>query len=165
MSAQQSWPALLPQVMAQQGKELKVVNASISGDTTGNGLARLPELLKLHQPQQVFITLGANDGLRGFTPDIIRSNLVEMITLIEQAGAKAILMQVQAPPNYGQRYSQAFAQVFQQVSQSRQTPLVAFFFEPIILKTQLMVVGGLHPTPQAQPLIAEFVAQQLSPYL
>ncbi|MDO6528050.1 arylesterase [Motilimonas sp. 1_MG-2023] len=165
MAAQQSWPTLLPQVMAQQGKSIKVVNASISGDTTGNGLARLPDLLKLHQPQQVLITLGANDGLRGFAPDIIRSNLTEMINLIQQAGGQAMLMQVQAPPNYGKRYSQAFAQVFQQVSEEKQAPLLAFFLEPIILQPDLMMADGLHPKVEAQPIIAEFVAGQLKQYL
>lgn len=165
MSAQQSWPTLLPQVMAQQGKSINVINASISGDTTGNGLARLPDLLKRHQPQQVFITLGANDGLRGFAPNIIRSNLTKMITLIKQSGGQAMLMQVQAPPNYGKRYSQAFAQVFQQVSEANQAPLLAFFLEPIILQPNLMMADGLHPKAEAQPIIAEFVAEQIKEYL
>lgn len=165
MAAEQSWPALLPERLAKQGKPYKVVNASISGDTSGNGLARLPELLKLHQPDYVFITLGANDGLRGFAPNILRNNLTQMITLVKQAKGQAMIMQVQAPPNYGQRYSQAFAKVFTQVSKEQSVPLLPFFLEPVILQPELMMPDGLHPTAAAQPSIADFVSKQLISYL
>ena len=165
MSAEQSWPALLPERLAKQGKPYQVINASISGDTTGNGLARLPELLRLHQPEYVFITLGANDGLRGFAPNIIRNNLTQMITLVKQAKGQAMIMQVQAPPNYGKRYSQAFAQVFTQVSKEQGVPLLPFFLEPVILQPELMMPDGLHPKAAAQPSIADFVSEQLISHL
>lgn len=165
MAAEQSWPALLPERLAKQGKPYQVVNASISGDTSGNGLARLPELLKLHQPDYVFITLGANDGLRGFAPHILRNNLTKMITLVKQAGGQAMIMQVQAPPNYGKRYSQAFAQVFTEVSEAQSVPLLPFFLEPIILQPDYMMPDGLHPTAAAQPHIANFVSEQLISHL
>ncbi len=103
MPAEKSWPALLPPLLAQQAQPTTVINASISGDTSGNGLARLPKLLKQHKPDFVLIELGANDGLRGFHPKILRNNLSQMITEIKKVRSQPLLMQIEVPPNYGKR--------------------------------------------------------------
>ncbi|GAB3527624.1 multifunctional acyl-CoA thioesterase I/protease I/lysophospholipase L1 [Photobacterium proteolyticum] len=165
MRAEQSWPVLMEPVLAQQGHSINVVNASISGDTTGNGLARLPNLLQQHNPDYVIIELGANDGLRGFSPSTIRNNLGQMITRIHDEGATALLMQIHVPPNYGKRYSEIFSKIYPQLSKQYNAPLLPFFLEKIILKQDWMMEDGLHPKPDAQPWIAQFVASELTPYL
>ncbi|UXI02815.1 multifunctional acyl-CoA thioesterase I/protease I/lysophospholipase L1 [Photobacterium sp. TY1-4] len=165
MPAEKSWPVLLEPILIAQGHEIEVVNASISGDTTGNGLARLPQLLQRHQPDYVIIELGANDGLRGFPPKTIRNNLRQMITQIHDQGAQALLMQIRIPPNYGKRYSDSFSQIYPALSQQYEAPLLPFFLEQVILKPEWMMEDGLHPTSEAQPWIAAFMASELAPHL
>ncbi|WP_415232189.1 multifunctional acyl-CoA thioesterase I/protease I/lysophospholipase L1 [Psychromonas sp.] len=165
MPIEQSWPSLLSAELHTLDKSTTVVNASISGDTTNNALARLPGLLSLHKPTSVLIELGANDGLRGFSPSLVKANLEQMISLIKDQNGNAILMQIQVPPNYGKRYSQAFSSLYPQLSQKYSTPLIPFFLEQVILKPQWMMNDGLHPTADAQPWIAQYMAEQLAPYL
>ncbi|KJG55616.1 acyl-CoA thioesterase [Photobacterium kishitanii] len=165
MPADKSWPTLLPEILAQQSQPTTVINASISGDTSGNGLARLPQLLAQYKPDVVLIELGANDGLRGFAPKILRNNLSQIITLIKKVGSQPLLMQIEIPPNYGKRYTELFSNTYPNLSQSFNVPLLPFFLIDIIVKPQLMMKDGLHPTAEAQPLIAQFMAQQLKPYL
>ncbi|MDD9155130.1 multifunctional acyl-CoA thioesterase I/protease I/lysophospholipase L1 [Aliivibrio sp. S4TY2] len=165
MPIEQSWPSLLPLQLEKLGKITKVVNGSISGDTTGNGLDRLPTLLKQHQPNYVLIELGANDGLRGFPPQRINANLESMFTQINAANAKPLLMQIQVPPNYGKRYSQAFGSLYPALSEKHDIPLLPFFLEEVIIKPEWMMKDGLHPKPEAQPWIATFMAKELLPYL
>lgn len=165
MPAEQAWPSLLPDVLKTYGKDVQVINASISGDTTGNGLARLPDLLTTHSPDWVLIELGANDGLRGFPPKTIAANLSRMIQITKAAGAKPALMQIRVPPNYGKRYSQAFFDLYPTLSEHQQVPLLPFFLEQVITKPEWMMQDGLHPTADAQPWIAEFVAEMFSKHL
>ncbi|MCW8996473.1 MAG: multifunctional acyl-CoA thioesterase I/protease I/lysophospholipase L1 [Psychromonas sp.] len=166
MSIEHSWPSLLNEQLSKEKKPITVINASISGDTTANGLARLPALLVQHKPDSVLIELGANDGLRGFAPKLIYTNLEKMILLIQQQGAQAILMQIDVPPNYGKRYSQAFNKIYPQLSQKYQLPLTPFFLKELLLeKPQWIMKDGLHPSKQAQPWIARFMDKQLAPYL
>ncbi|WP_028863104.1 multifunctional acyl-CoA thioesterase I/protease I/lysophospholipase L1 [Psychromonas aquimarina] len=165
MPIEQSWPSLLSEQLDKHNKSSLVINASISGDTTGNGAARLPALLKEHKPTSVLIELGANDGLRGFSPAAIKTNLEEMIRLIEAQNVQVILMQIEVPPNYGKRYSQAFSSLYPKLSEKHAVPLIPFFLEQVILKPQWIMKDGLHPTAQAQPWIAQFMAKELSPYL
>ncbi|MCD9538710.1 multifunctional acyl-CoA thioesterase I/protease I/lysophospholipase L1 [Photobacterium carnosum] len=165
MPANKSWPVLLPKILDQQSQPTTIINASISGDTSGNGLARLPQLLKQYQPDIVLIELGANDGLRGFAPKILRNNLSQMITLIKEMGSQPLLMQIEIPPNYGKRYNMLFRKIYPELSQSLNIPLLPFFLIDIIVQPQLMMKDGIHPTAEAQPLIAQFMAQQLQPYL
>ncbi len=165
MPIEQSWPSLLSEQLKARDKSAKVVNASISGDTTNNGLARLPALLALHKPTSVLIELGANDGLRGFPPALISKNIENMINLIKAENSDALLMQIQVPPNYGKRYSQAFSSLYPQLSEKYSTPLIPFFLEQLIVNPQWIMNDGLHPTPEAQPWIAEYMAEQLAPYL
>ncbi|PHZ58310.1 multifunctional acyl-CoA thioesterase I/protease I/lysophospholipase L1 [Photobacterium leiognathi] len=165
MPAEKSWPALLPPLLAQQAQPTTVINASISGDTSGNGLARLPNLLKQHKPDFVLIELGANDGLRGFHPEILRNNLSQMITEIKKVRSQPLLMQIEVPPNYGKRYNELFRNTYPSLSEATNVPLLPFFLIDIIVKPELMMKDGLHPTAEAQPLIAQFMAKQLQPYL
>ncbi|CAH7406380.1 multifunctional acyl-CoA thioesterase I and protease I and lysophospholipase L1 [Vibrio chagasii] len=165
MDIKQSWPSLLPDALAKHDKAVTVVNGSISGDTTGNGLARLPQLLEEHAPDTVLIELGANDGLRGFPPKLMSSNLDQIIEQIKAAGARPIMMQIKIPPNYGKRYNQQFEYVFAALADQQNVPLLPFFLEHIILKPEWMMNDGLHPKSEAQPWIAEFVAEELYQYL
>ncbi|GEA59439.1 arylesterase [Vibrio comitans] len=165
MPIEKAWPTLLPEELAERGHQMIIINGSISGDTTGNGLTRLPALLEEHRPDYVLIELGANDGLRGFAPKLIKDNLTKLIDLSEESGAKVIVMQIQVPPNYGKRYTQAFEQVYPSVTEEKDVDLIPFFLAEIITDPDLMMQDGLHPKANAQPWIAEFVAQQLSPLL
>lgn len=162
MPVAKSWPALLPTQLQQKGINLEVINASISGDTTGNGLARLPALLDEHQPEYVLIALGANDGLRGFSPNIISNNLKAMLVNSKTYNAQAMLMQIRVPPNYGQRYSKAFSSIYTKLSDQQDVPLLPFYLEQVIIKPEWMMSDGLHPNVKAQPWIAQFMAEQLA---
>ncbi|EIA3112072.1 TPA: multifunctional acyl-CoA thioesterase I/protease I/lysophospholipase L1 [Vibrio cholerae] len=165
MPIEQAWPSLLADELVEQGQIVTVVNGSISGDTTGNGLARLPSLLSQHQPDTVLIELGANDGLRGFPPQTVTHNLTTMIEQIQAQNAKVILMQIRIPPNYGKRYSDAFYQIYPSLAEQFSIPLIPFFLEQVILKPEWMMADGLHPKPEAQPWIAKFVAEHLAAHL
>jgi acyl-CoA thioesterase-1 len=161
MPIENSWPSLLPAVLLEHGQNVTVINGSISGDTTGNGLARLPQLLEQHSPDIVLIGLGANDGLRGFPPKIITANLSQMITMIKDFGAEVIMMQIRVPPNYGKRYSDMFYDIYPSLAEHQQIQLMPFFLEHLVTKPDWMMDDGLHPKQEAQPWIADFVAQEL----
>ncbi|UPQ89859.1 multifunctional acyl-CoA thioesterase I/protease I/lysophospholipase L1 [Vibrio sinaloensis] len=165
MPIENAWPSLLTQDLAEKGQTVQVINASISGDTTGNGLARLPNLLNQHQPDYVLIELGANDGLRGFPPGLIQNNLEQLIDMVRGANAKPLLMQIHVLPNYGKRYTEAFSAIYPKVAESKSVPLLPFFLEGVVIKPEWMMSDGLHPKPEAQPWISNFVANQLINYL
>ena len=133
MPLAQSWPSLIAPKLQENTGITKVVNASISGDTTANGLSRLPQLLQIHQPQWVLIELGANDGLRGFPPKRIEKNLESLIALSQSHQAKVMLMQIEIPPNYGKRYTQAFADLYPKIAEKEKVPLIPFFMEKVVL--------------------------------
>jgi len=160
MSASAAWPSLLNKQWQQQPR---VINASISGDTAAQGLARLPSLLKQHQPQWVLIELGGNDGLRGFPPDAIALNLRKVIDDVKAANAKPLLMQIRLPANYGRRYTEAFSGIYPDLAQQYNIPLVPFFMEQVYLKPEWMQQDGIHPNPDAQPFIANLMAKELAP--
>lgn len=140
---------------------MEIINASISGETTGGGLRRLPALLETHQPDLVLIELGANDGLRGFPPAMTERNLDQMLTLIRQAGAQPILMQIRLPETYGRRYLDLFEGMYPRLAARHQVPLIPFLLEPLAGRPDLFQSDGLHPVAEAQPLIADFVWQHL----
>ena len=165
MQAEQSWPALLNEKWQQQGGEHKLINASISGETTQGGLARLPALLEEHKPDWVLIELGANDGLRGFAPAITRANLTKMVALAKASQTKTVLTQIQLPRNYGARYLQQFEQIFPELAQANGLPLMPFFLDDIVLRPELMMNDGIHPTAAAQPQIRDRVARFIEPLL
>ncbi|MDF3126095.1 arylesterase [Rheinheimera sp. 1928-s] len=157
LSQQQSWVYLLQQKLKQQDSGWTLVNASISGETSAGGLARLPALLEQHKPDYVLIELGANDGLRGFPVPQLETNLNAMVQHIRQQESEAVLMQIRIPPNYGPRYTTQFTNLYPKVAEEQQIPLWPFFMETIALKQHWMQADGLHPNLEAQPVIADLM--------
>jgi len=157
LSQQQSWVHLLQQKLDQQKSGWTLVNASISGETSGGGLARLPALLQQHKPHYVLVELGANDGLRGFPVPQLETNLNAIVQHIKQQQHKAVLMQIRIPPNYGPRYSKLFTDLYPKIAKEQQIPLWPFFMETIALKQHWMQADGLHPNLEAQPVIADLM--------
>jgi len=158
------WVALLEQRLAQEGIVATVVNASISGDTTAGGRARLPGLLKKHRPTHVIIELGANDALRGLPLAGTESNLGSMLREAKAAGARTLLVGMQVPPNYGADYARRFAAMFATVAQAHGTALVPFLLEGVAdgPEPELMFQKDrIHPSSEAHPLMLENVWQQL----
>ncbi|EKP0259412.1 arylesterase [Aeromonas sobria] len=165
MQLEQSWPALLNQKWQDEGGKHTLINASISGETTQGALARLPALLKEHNPDWLLIELGGNDGLRGFAPTITRQNLASMIALAKEQQTRVVLTQIQLPRNYGARYLRQFEQIFPELAQANDLPLLPFFMDDIALRPELMMNDGIHPTPAAQPQIRDKVARFMAPLL
>ncbi len=161
IKVENGWVALLDKRLAAQGYGYQVVNASVSGETSGGGKVRLPALLKAHQPGVVIIELGANDGLRGLPSTQLRSNLAAMIDLSQQSGAKVLLVGMQIPPNYGQTYTDDFKAVFANLSKIKKVVLVPFLLESVALDAGLMQADNLHPNEQGQPKLLQTVWPQL----
>ncbi len=159
---QDTWVSLMSDRLEVQGYEYKVVNASISGDTTTGGLNRLPRALELHQPALVIIGLGGNDGLRGLPVAGVRRNLSRMIELSRDAGAKVVLLGILIPPNYGRAYEEAFASIYPALAESYEVPLVPFFMDGVALNEKLMQDDGIHPNTDAQPVLLENMWPALS---
>lgn len=148
--ASQGWVALLQQRVRSAGYPQRVVNASVSGETTTGGLARLPALLDRHQPQMVLIELGGNDGLRGQPLEKLRGNLTRMAELSRKAGAVPVLFEMRIPSNYGPTYSDGFQGAFAQAARSADAPLVPFFLAAIALDPDAFQDDGIHPTAKVQ---------------
>lgn len=160
-----AWVELLRDRIDSQELNWTVVNASIGGETTDGGLRRLPGLLETHDPTIVIIELGGNDGLRGFPPNVIESNLANMIEQVHEIGATPLLVGMQIPPNYGQRYTTMFADIFPTLSDRYNTPLVPFFLDGIYDQDGLMQGDGIHPTEEAQPRLLDNIWPKLEPLL
>ncbi len=151
---QQGWVHLLQKRLEQQySKQHKVVNASVSGETTSGALARLPKLLQTHRPDVVVIELGGNDGLRGQPPQMIQKNLANLIQHSQKAKAKVVIFGMKMPPNYGSAYSKAFENNYKVVSQQYKVKLLPFFMEGIAGNKQLMQKDLIHPNAKAQPIL------------
>ncbi|WFC62702.1 arylesterase [Pseudomonas sp. REST10] len=165
LDSRQGWVALLEKRLEQEGFEHSVVNASISGDTSAGGAARLSALLAEHQPALVIIELGGNDGLRGQPPAQLQQNLASMVEKSRQAGAKVLLLGMRLPPNYGVRYTTAFAQVYADVAAQEQVDLVPFFLEGVGGVPGMMQADGIHPGEPAQALLLDNVWPRLEPLL
>lgn len=154
MSLAQGWVALMSGNLMADYPGLTVVNASISGETSVGGLARLPALLSKHRPTLVIIELGGNDGLRGYPVKQLRQNLETMTRLSQEAGAAVMIMPMEIPPNYGTRYTQAFRDSFVHVAEQTGAALGPFILDGIAIDAQLMQSDGIHPKPAAQPAMA-----------
>ncbi len=165
MDTRQGWVALLEQRLNEQGFDHQVVNASISGDTSAGGAARLPALLAEHQPEWVIIELGGNDGLRGQPPAQLQQNLAAMVQQSQKMGAKVLILGMQLPPNYGVRYTTAFAEVFPKVANETGSALVPFVLEGIGGVPSMMQSDGIHPAAEAQPRLLDNVWPMLKPLL
>jgi acyl-CoA thioesterase I len=165
LTPSQGWVALLEKRLQAQGYEYRVVNASISGETSGGGLQRLPRALETHKPAVVIVELGANDGLRGLSLALTRDNLTKIVTAAGQAGARVLLVGMRLPPNYGPRYTNDFMRMYREIATSTRVALVPFLLQSVALKPTLMQADGLHPTAQAQPALLETIWPQLVPLL
>jgi acyl-CoA thioesterase-1 len=159
------WVDLLAKRIAAEHSGYRVVNASISGDTTAGGRARLPALLKQHQPAIVIVELGGNDGLRGGDPRSTRANLDAIVTTAQKAGAKVLIAAIRIPPNYGPAYVKQFDNVFTAVARERKAALVPFIFEGFGEKSDLFQPDRIHPTAAAQQAILDNVWPHLRPLL
>lgn len=159
------WVTLLQQKFNVAGNGYVISNESISGDTTAGGLARIDQALARHKPDWVLLELGANDGLRGLSPDAMRDNLAEIVRRSRQAGAQVLLLAMKIPPNYGKRYIDMFYDIYPRLADQLQLPWVPFILEEIALNPQLMQSDGLHPNAQGQPFIADKIWRHLQPLL
>ncbi|MBF8746230.1 arylesterase [Pseudomonas putida] len=165
LDTRQGWVSLLQTRLKEEGFDDQVVNASISGDTSAGGRARLPALLAAHKPSVVVLELGGNDGLRGQPPAQLQQNLASMIDSSRAAGAKVVLLGMRLPPNYGARYTTAFAEVYAQLQRDKQVAWVPFFLEGIGGVSQMMQADGIHPAQGAQQRLLENAWPVIKPLL
>lgn len=165
IALQDGWVALLERRLQASPAPRAVVNASISGETTAGGLARLPALLAEHQPALVVVELGANDGLRGLPLAEARANLAKMLTAIRAANAKAVLIGIELPVNYGPQYRDGLRSMYRGLAGEFNAPLLPFLLEGVALEPELMQDDGLHPTAKGQPKVLANVWTVLEPAL
>jgi acyl-CoA thioesterase-1 len=151
----QSWAALLQARLAAQGYEHRVINASITGETTEGGVTRIASALESFSPELVILELGGNDGLRGFPTSRMQENLSKIIESSRASGALVVLLGIRIPTNYGQRYTQAFENVYRELAAQHGIPWIEFFMEGIALNPELMQDDGIHPNAEAQPLLLD----------
>ena len=159
------WVDLLQNKLDDEGWRYRIVNASISGETTLGGRNRLPAALQEHRPDVVILELGANDGLRGQPINLMRDNLDAMVQASRRAGAKVLIIGVRIPPNYGPTYTRKFQSVFAEVARKRKVALVPFLLEGFADRRELFQSDGIHPSEQAQPRMVETAWQGLQPLL
>jgi acyl-CoA thioesterase-1 len=161
----QGWVALLQTRLKQQEYGYQVINASVSGETTAGGLARLPRALMLHQPKIVILELGGNDGLRALPMPQMRANLGHMADLAASAGARVLLLGMRMPPNYGPDYTEQFRSSYSDLARDKKLPLVPFLLNDIALTDNLMQADGIHPNGLGQPKLLDNVWPTLKPLL
>ncbi len=159
------WVSLLERRLQQQGYRYRVINASISGDTTSGALARLPRALDAHRPDIVIVELGGNDGLRGLSLSESQKNLAAIIELCRQHKIRVLLVGMRLPPNYGPQYTEKFQQMYPGLSRRYRVPLAPFLLEGVAGNKDLMQPDGVHPRAAAQPIMLENVWRALQPML
>lgn len=157
INEEEGWVTLLANKLRNDQWPYRVVNGSISGETTTGGLARLPAMLDSYQPEVVILELGGNDGLRGLPLEILKSNMLIMISLIEEQGAEILLTGIQIPPNYGPRYTEPFYKLYEELAAEKNLALVPFLIEGIPQQPELMQNDGIHPRAEAQYMILDNV--------
>jgi acyl-CoA thioesterase-1 len=159
------WPTLLQARLTQKRMDYTVTNASISGETTSGGAARIAEALKTHQPKVVIVALGANDGLRGLAPAQMRANLAQIVRASQKAKCRVLLVGMRLPPNYGEAYTRPFAQVYIDLAREYKTALAPFLLEGMAERRELFQSDNMHPTAAAQPIILDNIWKALAPML
>jgi acyl-CoA thioesterase-1 len=162
---EEGWVNLLQERINENNNGYQVINASVSGETSGGGLARLPALLTEHQPVIVIVELGGNDGLRGHPINVMRQNLEKIITQSQTENAQVVLLGMHIPPNYGARYTRTFHQAYIDLAKKYQLPFVPFFLDQVANNTELMQNDGIHPTAAAQSTMLNHVWPTLEPLL
>jgi acyl-CoA thioesterase-1 len=155
MAVDQSWPSLLQQRLESEGYEYRVVNASITGETTQGGAARIASAVERFQPALLIVELGGNDGLRGLPTERMYENLQKIIAAGRSAGAGVVLLGIRIPLNYGARYSSAFEAVFEDLAKNEDVAWVEFFMRDVALEEELMQADGIHPNVEAQPILLD----------
>ena len=165
IAPESGWVNLLSSRLRQEGYGFRVVNASVSGETSTGGLARLPRALAAHHPRIVIIELGGNDGLRGLPLDNTRANLDAMIGLAAHHGRSVLLLGLRMPPNYGDRYTRGFADNYAVLAHAHRVPLVPFLLEGVADQPTLMQGDRLHPNERGQPVLLDNVWPVLKPLL
>ncbi|MDO8705925.1 MAG: arylesterase [Sulfuricaulis sp.] len=165
MDVNSGWVALLGQRLIREKLDYQVVNASISGDTTANGLARLPRLLAEHQPEIVLIELGGNDGLRGLSLAQMKHNITAMVKKAKSIHARVLLIGMQLPPNYGKSYTERFRRIYREIAVEQKVALAPFILDGIAANPELMQPDGIHAAAQAQQKMLENVWPPLCPLL
>ena len=160
-----NWVSMLQSKFKNDGTSIKLINSSVSGDTTSGGLQRLKRDLQKFDPDYVLIELGGNDALRGYPIKRIKDNLQTMIALIKNNNSKALLMQIRIPPNYGQKYTLAFERIYLELASSEEVYFLPFMLENVGLNPDLMQPDGIHPNAKAQPLIAKDMKKNLDSLL
>lgn len=165
LSSQDGWVALLEKRLASIQPVRKTVNASISGETSAGGLARLPTLLAQHSPALVVVELGANDGLRGLPLAQLRDNLAKILTATRSADARAVLVGIELPVNYGPQYRDGLRELYRGLAREFNVPLVPFLLDGVALDPDLMQDDGLHPKAAAEPRVLDNVWRVLEPML
>jgi len=151
----QSWTSLLQARLESQGYEHRVINASISGETTEGGAARIEHALESFAPALIILELGGNDGLRGIPPSRMKGNLDKIIATSTASGAAVVLLGIRIPPNYGERYIDAFENTFREVAAEHEIPWIEFFMQDIALNEELLQGDGIHPNAAAQPILLD----------
>ncbi len=159
------WVKLLEKRVTQSKDGYTIVNASISGNTSGNGLGRIKTDLDLHNPDILILELGGNDGLRGHSPTLFKSNMEKIIKQSQTRDVQVLLLGIKLPPSYGRRYSQAFESVYIELAESYDLPLVPFFMDKVGVNKELMQRDGIHPNAKGQPLLLDNVWPLLEPML
>ena len=162
---EQGWVGMLRAKLKDEGYGYQVVNASVTGETTAGGLARLPRALALHHPRVVILELGGNDGLRALPIDQMRSNLGKMVDLSVDSGAQVLVLGMRIPPNYGPEFTEKFFAVFADIARDKRAPLVPFLLNDIALSPNLMQADGVHPNELGQPKLLDNVWPRLRPLL
>ena len=157
----ENWVQILEDSLNSSGLQLKIVNSSISGDTTIGGLSRIKNDLEMHEPNYVLVELGGNDALRGYPIDKIKNNLSKIIDATFQAKANPIIMQIRIPPNYGKNYVAAFESIYSEIAAEKNIPKMTFLLEKVALDKSLMQLDGIHPNQEAQKIIASQVKTEL----
>ena len=167
IAPESGWVTLLDQRLQQQTaqRQYHIVNASISGETSAGGLARLPKLLADNAPALVLVELGANDGLRGLAIEEIRANLQRILKACRDAGAKLVLIGIELPVNYGPQYRDGLRNMYRDIAREFNAPLVPFLLEGVATDPKLMQDDGLHPLAVAEPRVLETVWAVLAPVL
>ena len=163
--AEYGWVKLLQERLEEKEYEIDVINASISGNTSGNGLNRIKKDLETHKPDLLILELGGNDGLRGHPPMRLKNNLIEMIKICQEQGVEVLLVGMQLPPSYGKRYTTTFANIYPTVAEQMGVPLVKSFIDTVGVNPDLMQNDRIHPNEKGQPLLLDSVWPQLEQML
>jgi acyl-CoA thioesterase-1 len=157
----QNWTTLLKSSFSKEGKSLKIINSSISGDTTSGGLSRINRELNTYKPDFVLVELGGNDALRGYPISRIKQNLLKIVSIISNNQSVPIIMQIKIPPNYGKKYIEAFENIYSEVASETDAKLISFMLENVALREDLMQPDGIHPNEKAQPFITEQIKKEI----